>query len=98
MKLSEVPTAEMVAEIVTREGVDWSEVNAGQEYNYKPPKDGHFIIVPKNAMSHKVTAKEKEAEIRIQFLNDLLKAYESGEREAASMLAAMLGGAVKWGA
>ena len=46
MDIKQIPTADLLSELITRDGVDWSEVNQGQEYNYKPPKDGYFIIAP----------------------------------------------------
>ena len=92
MELCDISTSDLISEIISRDGVDWSEVTAGLEYNYKPPKDGHFIIVPKNAMPHRETAKEKEAAIRVQFMAELLKNYREGKTEAGNMLAILMKG------
>ena len=85
MDIKSISTPDLIAELVTREGVDWSEVQHGLKYEYVPPQDGHFIIVPKNAIPHKETLKER-------FMRVLFENYENGDKDAGNMLITLMTG------
>ena len=90
--MKEYTTIDLLAELFTREGVEWEQVSKGQEISYTPPKDAYFIVVPPDAMPHKETFKEKKEAVEAEFMALLMEHAKNGEQAAAEMLLKLLKG------
>ena len=51
--------SEKISELLAYDGIEVAEVHQGKEVQYQPPKDAYFIVVPKDAVPHQETAKER---------------------------------------
>jgi len=92
MPTSELSTEAIVAELISRDGVEYEQVCAGREIAYTPPKDAYFIVVPPDAMPHNETIKEKKEAIQAEFMALLMERAKGGEQVAAEMLLQLLKG------
>ena len=92
MPISEQSTETIVAELISRDGVEYESIKAGQEVNYKPTKDVLFIVVPPDAKPHKKTTAEIRDGIKTELMAYLLTDYKTGDQEAGKLLVELLKG------
>lgn len=92
MPTSEQSTEAIVAELISRDGVEYESIKAGQEVNYRPNRDVLFIVAPIDAKPHKKTTAEIRDETKTEFMAYLLHEYKSGYQDAGKLLVELLKG------
>lgn len=91
-EMNEYTTEQLMAEIASRDGVQWMKAYKGQPLELNAPEDEYLLVIPLDAMPHKETAKEKAEKIKLEFMDMLLGRYREGDKEAGSVLAGLLRG------
>ena len=65
--------SEKISELLAYDGIEVAEVHQGKEVQYQPPKDAYFIVVPKDAVPHQETAKERMDGLKLRFAEKMLQ-------------------------
>ena len=86
-------TSDLIAELLSRDGVQYMEAKKGQPLKFDAPEDCFLLVVPPDAMPHKETFKEKKDAVEAEFMVFLMEQLKSGNDAAAGeMLLKLLKG------
>lgn len=90
--MRDTKTADLIAELTSRNGVQYMEAKKGQPLQFDAPEDCFLLVVPPDAMPHKETFKEKKEAVEAEFMALLMEHARNGEQPAAEMLLQLLKG------